>query len=1078
MSVTTPQLMHTVLSSFLRRAIPLVLFALLVSAAGAAEAAKINFNLPAGEAGKTLKQFAAQAKREILFPVQRVDTVKTNAVQGELTVREGLDRLLAGTELRALEDAKTGALVVSRVSDPNARRAAPAKSARPDPAATDPEAPVLALDAYHVTGSRPELFNDRNVDAPRTVNDVQPYMIYNVKAIEESGAINMEDFLRNNLTMVNEPLPNSGNTTSFGASSNITLRGLGSTQTLVLVDGRRRPTVFLAGVEYQPDLNGIPLSAIDRIEVLPSSASGIYGGNAVAGVINVVLKKNYTGGEVRVTYDTPMDTDASIRTVNFSYGMALENGRSHLTLTAQYSDAHSLTLGDRQDVFVPRVRQILKNAPDFYYNTTTNPFLGAGVNIAGTANLVLKPAYGGQTLPSTYTFLPAGISSSSTAAAVGAGLLTNAGQYNMTLANVNSNGPATNYIFGFTPVTKGFSASFDRKMTRNLEAFVQYDYSSDFAYENYNGHFTNTRINVPAASPINPFTTNVAIKVPITLERRRTGTSLTRTVVLGLKARLPKDWIGQFDYTWSQNASGTFLIIDDTAAFNADILSGAVNPFVDPLLYPISLDKYAIRRDYSFKQTINTLALRAGGELPSLPWGAPRLNIRAERRLDGRKDGLLDIDAPLSPASANTTTYYGFLRDIRTANAELNIPLVARHRFPLLESLEAQVAVGREEHVVGTGTPTKIVNKATGTVFYGAPVLNGLPFRKDVVFTSSDATVGFKYQPVESLIIRASTGTAFLPPTAAEMARNPLPDPTPISILDPKTNLTYEVQTLSGGNPGVSPQSSRSDNVGIIVQPKWSWLKGLRFEANYYNLRQFNAISTLEAQEILNLESTYPERVTRDATGNVTLIDTSALNLYKSNLEGWDFLLDYRWATAKHGTFTFKFRESIVLHSKHQYSLTAPSFDVAGYPLEGGAMKKRINLSLAWEDVHWMVTWYTRFFDSYFAYGAAGGELSVQYAGGGDFSNYVRALGSSKVDSQIFHDLVVGYNFGRSAAAGRRAGSFLGSRMLDGMSFQLGLKNVFNTAPAFDNSPFASGLMSSYGDKRMRDIWVSVKRTF
>ncbi|MBX3737894.1 MAG: TonB-dependent receptor [Candidatus Didemnitutus sp.] len=90
-------------------------FALVSSATCFAQAAAPTaFDLPAGEAGQTLKQFAHQAKREILFSVQLVDGVKTNAVHGELAAREALDRMLAGTELAALEDAKTGAFTIRR----------------------------------------------------------------------------------------------------------------------------------------------------------------------------------------------------------------------------------------------------------------------------------------------------------------------------------------------------------------------------------------------------------------------------------------------------------------------------------------------------------------------------------------------------------------------------------------------------------------------------------------------------------------------------------------------------------------------------------------------------------------------------------------------------------------------------------------------------------------------------------------------------------------------------------------------------------------------------------------------------
>lgn len=122
----------------------------------AAEAVRVAFDLPAGDAAQTLKQFAQQAKREILFPVQPVGGVRTNAVTGELTVGEALDRLLAGTELSAVEDAKTGAIVVKRATSPNAPgRPVEGGTAREPaaPAATDGDQ-VVTLAPFVVSGVR------------------------------------------------------------------------------------------------------------------------------------------------------------------------------------------------------------------------------------------------------------------------------------------------------------------------------------------------------------------------------------------------------------------------------------------------------------------------------------------------------------------------------------------------------------------------------------------------------------------------------------------------------------------------------------------------------------------------------------------------------------------------------------------------------------------------------------------------------------------------------------------------------------------------------------------------------------
>src|SRR5262249_42188326 len=157
----------------------------------------------------------------------------------------------------------------------------------------------------------------------RSENDAQPYTILDAEAIQKSGAANIESFLKQRLTMNTTFHSNaqSGPGSTSGATSSINLRGLGTNETLVLVIGRRIPgvNIFLGEVN-QPDLNGMPLAAIERIEVLPSSASAIYGGAAVGGVVNVVLKRNFQGGEFDATYENTTQSDAPIHTLDATYG--------------------------------------------------------------------------------------------------------------------------------------------------------------------------------------------------------------------------------------------------------------------------------------------------------------------------------------------------------------------------------------------------------------------------------------------------------------------------------------------------------------------------------------------------------------------------------------------------------------------------------------------------------------------------------------------------------------------------------------------------------------------------------------
>src|SRR5262249_26819462 len=132
-----------------------------------------------------------------------------------------------------------------------------------------------------------------------------------------------------------------------GNTSSIDLRGLGQSQTLVLVDGRRAADHSILGGQLQPDLNSIPLSQIERIEVLPASASGIYGGSATGGVVNVVLRHNYSGVHTSLTYDNPVKSSAARSRVDISAGTGTPDGKTSLLVSASYSDFNALLARDR-----------------------------------------------------------------------------------------------------------------------------------------------------------------------------------------------------------------------------------------------------------------------------------------------------------------------------------------------------------------------------------------------------------------------------------------------------------------------------------------------------------------------------------------------------------------------------------------------------------------------------------------------------------------------------------------------------------------------------------------------------------
>jgi outer membrane receptor protein involved in Fe transport len=921
---------------------------------------------------------------------------------------------------------------------------------------------VTELEKIEVIGSKGRPFDGGNMDIPRTVNDAQPRFIFDAKTIDQSGAVDIGEFLQQRLTMNTIAQSNATSSANVnGNASSINLRGVGTNKTLILVNGRRLPGTNLGtDADGQPDINGIPMGAIDRIEVLPSSASGIYGGSAIGGVVNVILKSNYSGGELKLSYDRHFGANDPKRTASFNYGIGLEGGKTQITLAASWSDSKPFLLQDAADIFRAYVATINGRDPNFI-GSTTLPWLGSLPNIAPSSSSATTLVFrNGVSLGSRNTYVPAGTSGSTSAANLQAGLLANAGRWIMDLPL--STQPSTGLLRPIVaPVERrSFQAGIRRQMLSWLELTADY-----FSAENRTDHIINatTTFTVPAAAPTNPFTTAVRLRVPTALDTPIKTRSRTSSGSLGLLAKLPANWIANLDYTRAENryshqqSSG-----NDDVAMAADLLSGALNPFVDTLQFPLSLAKYFVPRVFDGSTQSQSFALRAAGPLPSLPWGQPNLTVGLERRLAHTPVNRRELVFPITVASNEHVRFFERDSKADSAYAEAMVPLVKTGWLPGLHSLEAQVAARREQLEQDTGTlsSTTLYNRTPPTVSYSGTTLNGQPYFSKADYTSNNYTLGLKYQPVKEVTLRASRATAFLPPTPTQLLENPTPTLNR-SVNDPNFpgTTTTGVTFVTGGNPNVAPQSSRSLNLGLIWEPTASWLRGWRFNAEYYKIQQYDAITTPSAQLIVSNPATFPGRVTRDATGQITQVDTTQVNLYYRETEGWDLSADYNVAT-RAGRFSFRAVQSIILHLKNQIALGAPLTDAVGYnETENGAPKYKANASLNWEWRQLTVGWTTRYSGSYGVFGSAGSPLSVQNTNGAAFdASYTVVAGSATIPSQTYHDLFLSYRFDRDRS---EAGTRLADRLLKGVSVQLNIRNVFDKVAPLD--PFYYLYMSPYG---------------
>src|SRR5262249_43557538 len=214
-------------------------------------------------------------------------------------------------------------------------------------------------------------------------------------------------------------------------TSQINLRGLGSDDTLVLIDGRRMPSIPIEGTGFgQADLNAIPFHAIQRIEVLTGAAGGIYGFGALGGVVNVVLDRSARGLELDVTGGISSRGDAGRQVFEASYGHTSEDGRTDFTFFAAHSESDPLLVGERG--FARRDRELNAQfeGPTAFLSDQRNNGNSVAVISLGS-NLVFKPQFGGATLPSGHSFLPSRFSGS--AAALAASLTQHAGQLDLSV---------------------------------------------------------------------------------------------------------------------------------------------------------------------------------------------------------------------------------------------------------------------------------------------------------------------------------------------------------------------------------------------------------------------------------------------------------------------------------------------------------------------------------------------------------------------------------------------------------------------------------------------------------------------
>lgn len=312
-----------------------------MAAVGETPEPRTGFSIPGGSLDAALEALARQSGIQLLYAPELVAGRRSEGLRGDLAPADALARLLRGTGLQAVAVNPRTFLLQRR----------PEKARLPAPAPVQPAGPrsIAELDAVQVTGSRIGR-ESLGIVTP------SPVSLITREDIEASGYQTLFDLLRTRPGMVgHHPVDvaveggRTGIQQPFATAATTSLNALGPRATLFLVDGRRVATYGLISTELGGliDLDSIPLSMVERIEILRGGASAIYGADAMAGVVNVILRRSQEDATVQARLGQSDRGDAQEWRISVASGIDTRRG-GHVFLTADHFEREGLIGADRR----------------------------------------------------------------------------------------------------------------------------------------------------------------------------------------------------------------------------------------------------------------------------------------------------------------------------------------------------------------------------------------------------------------------------------------------------------------------------------------------------------------------------------------------------------------------------------------------------------------------------------------------------------------------------------------------------------------------------------------------------------
>lgn len=905
-----------------------------------------------------------------------------------------------------------------------------------------------------VTGNEPES-GEIVVTGSRIRRDPNdsalPLQIITTQEIERNGISSSEQlisFLTTNGTGADNLASNadvvSGQQRGNNGASFANLRSQGSGATLVLLNSRRVAAHGLQGSAV--DVNQIPFAAIERVEVLKEGASAIYGTDAIGGVINFILRKDYEGIGVTAFADVAEEGDNTIyRTSAIAgYGDLRAQG-FNIMAAVSYSDAPELR-GNQRD-FVNLFQPDRGLSPDTRGTSFATIFPRAGTFFPNPASTPF--------IPGTSTRASGGLNVLDLPGGLGCATVQGQGPYDAELWAVPSAGLACSFdtarsavlqqpLETLTWLGRAVAGFGDHEITAEVtgsDATAAKRFSEVQIFPNT----TTQRFAQPVGAPGYEFVYQELIRVFPELASRPRG-SLTyryrclecgrREIVtetetarytLGVDGPLFGGWDYRAGISYAQSQSestlGTGYYYRGTTGSGAEdpnapiapgatrrgiiglLDSGLINPFLLPGqtqsaaalagLQAVSAEGVVL---YGGKYSVTQADASVSGSLFNLPAGMVRaafgLDYRKEKyRFNGDERAAADrpviIAAPFDDANALD----GVSREIKAAFVEVLIPV--------LDPLEVTLAA-RIDDYGDFGTTTN-------------PLAN------------------FKFRPFRSLMFRGNYNTAFRVPAFNQLFNGTLESLyTGGAIVDPLRcpsgkvdenvpgceSLTRSIDLLGGGNRDLRAETAEMYSLGAVFEPS----RNFSASVDFFSIDREGTIQALTLRQALENFQLVPQLFIRDQAGILQDVDLRVTNLGGSKTQGFEFVLR-GGLDAFDGRFTAGFDATYLTKKEEQIIPGGPADDRLGVFSFGGdlGLKWKHNAFVSYGNDMWRTT-----LTQLFRGGYENQQLPGIASGAVTRPNVV-----DRVDEYII------YNF---------AVAFTG---IEGMRFTAGVRNLLDSDPPF-----------------------------